>query len=67
MNEIKKVIDKLTITALETNIKIAAVAVLSDSGNIIYQTKNLSDSGNIIIINRLLNLDKRATYSFPNA
>jgi len=51
MNEIKNVIDELSITALETNIKIAAVAVLSDAGNIIYQTKNwdLTDQTNIIL------------------
>ena len=40
MDEIKKIIDELGITALETNIKIAGVAVVSDSGNIVFQTDN---------------------------
>ena len=40
MDEIKKIIDELGITALETNIKIASVAVMSDSGTIIFQTEN---------------------------
>ncbi len=51
MDEIKKIIDELGITALETNIKIAGVAVVSDSGNIIYQTSNwdLTNQTNIIL------------------
>ena len=40
MDEIKKIIEELGITALETNIKIASVAVVSDSGTIIFQTEN---------------------------
>ena len=51
MDEIKNIIDKLGIIALETNIKIAGVAVVSDSGNIIYQTDNwdLTTQTNIIL------------------
>ncbi|MFX1268582.1 MAG: hypothetical protein ACFFAK_11540 [Promethearchaeota archaeon] len=40
MDEIKKIIDELGITALETNIKIASVAVVSDTGVILFQTEN---------------------------
>ncbi len=40
MDEIKAIVDDLGIAALETNIKIAAVAVVSDSGSLIYQTEN---------------------------
>jgi len=40
MNEIKNIIDELGIAALESNIKIAGVAVVSDSGKIIQQTSN---------------------------
>ncbi len=40
MNEIKNVIEDLGIAALENDIKIAGVAVISDSGEILYQTEN---------------------------
>ncbi|UCD01886.1 MAG: hypothetical protein JSV23_02375 [Promethearchaeota archaeon] len=40
MEELKKIIDELGINALETNMKIAGVAVVSDSGNLIFQTEN---------------------------
>ncbi|MFX1317240.1 MAG: hypothetical protein ACFE9T_15365 [Promethearchaeota archaeon] len=51
MDEIKKIIDELGITALETNIKIAGVAVVSNSGNIIFQTNNwdLTNQTNTIL------------------
>lgn len=40
MDEIKNIIDELGITALETNIKIAAIAVVADSGKLVFQTEN---------------------------
>ncbi len=40
MNEIKKIIDDLGILAFESNIKIASLAVISNLGEIIYQTEN---------------------------
>jgi len=51
MDEIKKIIDELGISSLETNIKIAGVAVVSDSGNIVFQTSNwdLTNQTNIIL------------------
>ncbi len=51
MDEIKKIIDDLGIAALESNTKIAGVAVVSDSGNIVFQTDNwdLTNQTNIIL------------------
>ena len=51
MDEIKKMIDELGIDALESNTKIAGVAVVSDSGNIVYQTDNwdLTNQTNVIL------------------
>ncbi|MFW9874093.1 MAG: hypothetical protein ACFFG0_13380 [Candidatus Thorarchaeota archaeon] len=40
MNEIKNFVDELGIAALEGNTKIAGIAIVSDSGNIIFQTEN---------------------------
>ena len=40
MDKIKNIIEELGIAALETNIKIAGVAVVSDSGKLIFQTSN---------------------------
>lgn len=51
MEEIKNIIDELGIAALESGIKIAAVTVVSDSGNIVFQTENwdLANQANIIL------------------
>ncbi|MFX1410962.1 MAG: hypothetical protein ACFFA6_11455 [Promethearchaeota archaeon] len=51
MDEIKKIVDELGITALESNIKIAGVAVVSNSGNIVFQTNNwdLTNQTNTIL------------------
>jgi hypothetical protein len=51
MDEIKSVIDDLGIAALETSIKIAAVAVVSDLGSLIMQTENwdLTNQINILL------------------
>ena len=40
MEELKGIIDDLGIDALETNLKIAGVAVVSDSGNLVIQSNN---------------------------
>jgi hypothetical protein len=40
MDDIKNFIDDLGIAAFEANIKIAGIAVISDTGNIIHQTAN---------------------------
>jgi hypothetical protein len=51
MDEIKNLIDDLGVEALENNIKIASIAILSDKGDLVYQTENwdLSDQTNTII------------------
>ncbi|MFW9989801.1 MAG: hypothetical protein ACFFC3_14205 [Candidatus Odinarchaeota archaeon] len=51
MDEIKNIIDELGIDSLENNIKIAGVAVVSDSGNLIFQTSNwdISNQTNVIL------------------
>lgn len=40
MDEIKKIVDEIGIAALEANTKIAGIAVVSDSGNLVLQTEN---------------------------
>lgn len=40
MSEMKKFIDDLGIEAFETNLKLAGLAIVSDSGEIIIQTEN---------------------------
>lgn len=51
MDEIKSIVDDVGIAALENNIKIAAIAVVSDSGDLIYQTENwdLTNHTNILL------------------
>jgi hypothetical protein len=51
MDEIKNIVDEVGIASLENNIKLAAVAVVSDSGNLVYQTENwdLTQQTNIIM------------------
>ena len=51
MDEIKDIIDDLGIFVLENNLKIAGFAVVSDSGNIVFQTKNwdLTNQTSIIL------------------
>lgn len=51
MDEIKEIIDDLGIAAIETNIKIAGVAVVSDSGALVFQTDNwdLANQTSIIL------------------
>ena len=51
MDEIKSIVDDVGIAALENNIKIAAIAVVSDSGVLIYQTENwdLTNQTNILL------------------
>ncbi|MFX1419474.1 MAG: hypothetical protein ACFE9N_11190 [Promethearchaeota archaeon] len=51
MDKIKRIVEELGIAALETNMKIAAVAVVSDLGNLVFQTENwdLSNQTNIIL------------------
>ncbi|MFX1427753.1 MAG: hypothetical protein ACFFBE_14970 [Promethearchaeota archaeon] len=58
MNEIKDIIDDLAIAALEANTKIASVAVVSDSGELIYQTENWDLSSSTDSILKILKGDR---------
>lgn len=40
MNDIKKIVEELGIVSFESNMKIASIAVVSDSGDLVYQTDN---------------------------
>jgi len=55
MDEIKSIIDDLGIESFETNVKLAGVAVVSDSGNIVFQTDNWDLSNHT---NNILNVIK---------
>ncbi len=55
MEEIKSIIDDLGNDALESSIKVAGVAVVSNSGKLIYQTSNWDLSNEI---NTILNVVK---------
>ncbi|TXT60516.1 MAG: hypothetical protein BAJALOKI2v1_100062 [Promethearchaeota archaeon] len=51
MEDIKKIIDEFSIAALEADTKIAGVAVISDFGDVIYQSENfnLKNQSQIIV------------------
>jgi len=49
-DEIERAFDELGISALEDNTKIAGTTIISDSGNIIYQTQNWDLTNQINII-----------------
>jgi len=54
MSEIKSIVDDISIAAFESNTKIAALAVLSNDGELIYQTENWDISNDLdSIINAL--------------
>ena len=55
MDEIKKIIDDLAIEAFEANTKIASLAIISDSGYLIYQTENWDLSSYTDIILNVIN------------
>ncbi|TFF88233.1 MAG: hypothetical protein EU549_03420 [Promethearchaeota archaeon] len=57
MQEIKNIIDDLSIAALENSTHIAAFAVISNSSELIYQTKNFNLEGQTDIIFNVLNGD----------
>ena len=58
MEEIKNIIDDLGIAAFEANIKIAGLAVLSDSGNLVYQTDNWDLTNNTDMILNVIKGDR---------
>jgi len=54
MDEIKNIIDELGIIAFEANMQIAGLAVVSDSGDLIYQTSNWDLTNQTHIISNLI-------------
>ena len=51
VEKIKKIVGELSVAALEEDTKIAGVAVISESGKVVYQTENfdLTNQENIIL------------------
>jgi hypothetical protein len=58
MNDIKNFIDDMGIAAFEANIKIAGISVVSDSGDVVYQTANWDLSEVSIKVLNLIKGDK---------
>jgi hypothetical protein len=54
MDEIKNIVDDIGIAAFENKINLAALAVISDSGNLIFQTDNWDISNQVDIILNVL-------------
>ena len=63
MDEIENIIDDLGIASLENNIKIAAVAVVSDSGYLVSQTDNWDLTNQTKIILNVINGGRSFTLS----
>ncbi|TFG17641.1 MAG: hypothetical protein EU531_02750 [Promethearchaeota archaeon] len=58
MNEIKGIIEDIGISALEHNIKIAALAVISSSGKLIHQTENFDLKNQVNSVLKVINGEK---------
>ena len=54
MAEIKNIIDDMGIDALEKSTKLAGFAVVSDSGDVVFQTENWDLSNNISFISDII-------------
>ena len=54
MSEIKSIIDDLGNDALESSIKIASAAVVSDAGEVVYQTENVDLTNQTHIISDII-------------
>lgn len=63
MEEIKNIIDDLAIEAFETSTGIAGVAVMAESGSLIYQTSNFDISKQTNVILSVLNGESSFTLS----
>ncbi|MFX1601525.1 MAG: hypothetical protein ACFFB6_13100 [Promethearchaeota archaeon] len=63
MDEIKNIIDELGIAAFEANMKIAGLAVVSDSGNLIFQTSNWDLTNQTNIISSLIKGDRSFVFN----
>jgi len=63
MDEIKKIIDDLGIAALEANTKIAGIAVVSDSGNLVFQTENWDLTNQTNFISNVIKGDRSFVFN----
>lgn len=63
MDEIKNIIDELGIAAFEANMKIAGLAVVSDSGNVVFQTSNWDLTNQTNIISNLIKGDRSFVFN----
>ena len=57
MDEIKNIVDDIGIAAFEANTKIAGIAVVSDLGNIVFQTENFDLTNHSDFISNVINGD----------
>ena len=63
MDDIKNIIDEVGIAAFEANTKVAGFAVVSDSGDLIYQTENWDLNNQTYIISNLIKGERSFTLS----
>jgi hypothetical protein len=63
MDEIKKIVDDIGIAAFEANTKIAGLAVVSDSGNLVFQTDNFDLTNQTNFISKVIKGDPSFTFN----
>ena len=63
IEEIKGIVDDLGIEALETNSNIAAIAVVSDSGDLIHQTENIDLTNQTEMVFNLIQGDQSIIFN----
>ncbi len=63
MDEIIKFVDELGIAALEANTKIAGIAVMSDSGNLVFQTENWDLTNQTNFISNVIKGDRSFVFN----
>jgi len=63
MDEIKNIVDDIGIAAFEANTKIAGIAVVSDLGNIVFQTENFDLTNQTDFISNVINGDRSFVFN----
>lgn len=63
MDDIKNIIDDLGIAALEADTKIAGIAVVSDSGNLVFQTENFDLTNQTSFISKVIKGDRSFVFN----
>lgn len=58
MTDIKSIVEDIGIKALENSVKIASLAVISDSGELIYQTSNMDLTNQTQVILNVIHGEK---------